>query len=91
MKTINVHFFLLYTWHSIIAAAIVYSTHKLSITLLKLSIHYLAKQKSTKVKSHEVIRNEKLKNCSFCPIRTRLYCKTCCYHVCQACLPKNNH
>jgi len=59
--------------------------------MIAISKHYLAKQKSTKVKFHEVTRNEKLKNCCFCPIGIRLYCKTCCYHICQVCLSKNNH
>ena len=79
--------------NAVVISNSVYENEKKSSSLefmMAISKHYLAKHKSAKTR-HQVITQTKLKNRSFCPIRTRLYCKKCDCSICQACVPKNNH
>ena len=60
--------------------------------MMAIAKHYREQPaESPQSKNHEVIRDKKMKNCSFCSKRTYLLCNTCDKYICKAFTSKNDH
>ena len=59
--------------------------------IMAIAKHYLQQPESPQNKNHEVIRDKKMKNCSFCSKRTYLLCTTCKKYISKTCTSKNDH